>query len=119
MTPDKEYFGNLIRARRQNMIPPLTAAKFAKKIGISDAWLSQIERSKFIPAEDIIKRMAKELRWNSDDLLAMGGKISSDLKDIIINTPVEMGYLLRILGDFDHIKLLKIIAKAEHLEKGN
>lgn len=82
---DKKEFGEFIRQHRLELVPHITLREFARKIGISPTYLSRIERGEFDPpSEEIICNIAKELKVNKDELLALAGKISSDLTDIII-----------------------------------
>jgi transcriptional regulator with XRE-family HTH domain len=56
----------------------------AKKIGVSPTYLSKIERDEFPPpAEDKVKKMAEILGRDQDELLALAGRVASDLTEII------------------------------------
>ena len=57
----------------------------AQRIGVEPAYLSKIERDQMAPpSEAAIRRLAAELNEDPDLLLAMAGKVSSDLKHIIL-----------------------------------
>jgi len=87
-------FGELIRERRG--IKDYTLRGFAKMVGISPAYLSKIERGDYPPpGEEKIVKMACLLDIDSDILLAMAGKVATDLQDIIKADPVRIGKLLR------------------------
>jgi transcriptional regulator with XRE-family HTH domain len=79
-------FGDQVRKLRTEQ--GLSLRKFAYNVGISPTYLSKIERNDFSPpSEMIIKLIAMELECDSDELLALAGKVSSDLISIILNNP--------------------------------
>lgn len=87
-------FGELIRKRRSR--EGYTLRGFAKMVGISPTYLSKIERGDYPPpGEKKIVRIAETLVIDSDLLLAMAGKVATDLQDIIRNNPVAIAKLLR------------------------
>ena len=60
--------------------------------------LSKIERGEQPPpGEQTIRRLAEELGENPDALLALAGKVSSDLLEIIRERPTVVAELLRAL----------------------
>jgi transcriptional regulator with XRE-family HTH domain len=68
----------------------------AKKIGVSPTYSSKVERDEVPPpAEDKVSAVAKILDRDPDELLALAGKVSSDLSDIIRERPRELAALLR------------------------
>ncbi len=115
---DKKLFGGFIRRRRQHVFENLSLSWFAERIGISKAYLSRIELGYEIPTEDVIKLIAEELFLDTDFLLSMAGKISSDLVKIIIDRPSRIVDLLRICGELDRKKLELLFATAQTLGKG-
>lgn len=116
----KQEFGDFIRKRRLALNPPVTLRGFAEKIGISPTYVSKIERGDFDPpAEDTIRRIAKELKCNEDELLALAGKISSENLAIITKRPVEMAQFLRASSRLSKAEFEKLIANAEKLKKGD
>jgi HTH-type transcriptional regulator, competence development regulator len=67
-------------------------------VPISPTYLSKIERDEFPPpAERTICRIAELLDQNSDEFLALAGKIASDLRAIIRGHPREMAGLVRAM----------------------
>jgi transcriptional regulator with XRE-family HTH domain len=65
-------------------------------VGLSASFTSQMERGlTTAPGEDAIKKMAEILNKNPDELLALSGKVSSDVLDIILQAPVELSALIR------------------------
>ena len=68
----------------------------AKKIGVSPTYLSKVERDEFPPpAEDKVRKVAAIIGHDADELLAMAGRVASDLTDIIRERPREMADFLR------------------------
>jgi HTH-type transcriptional regulator, competence development regulator len=70
--------------------------QLADRVGIEPSYLSKIERGEQPPpGEKTIRRIATELGENPDVLLALAGKVSSDLLQIIRERPTLVGELLR------------------------
>jgi len=91
-------FGRRVRALRAEQGWGLR--KFAKAVGVSPTYLSKIERGEFPPpAEDKVVAIADALGQDRDELLAMAGRIASDLAAVIREQPRELAELLRILRD--------------------
>jgi len=76
----------------------------AQRVGIEPAYLSKIERGVFAPpSEQVIVKLAQDLGEDKDVLLALAGKLSSDLQQIIMQRPQLFAELLRQLrGAPDH-----------------
>lgn len=63
---------------------------------MSPTYLSKVERDEFPPpAEEKIKAIARELGKDPDELLALAGRVASDLEEIIQQKPREMATFLR------------------------
>jgi transcriptional regulator with XRE-family HTH domain len=68
----------------------------AKKIGVSPTYLSKVERDEFPPpAEDKVRKIAGIIGHDPDELLALAGRVASDLTEIIRERPREMADFLR------------------------
>jgi transcriptional regulator with XRE-family HTH domain len=94
MMQRKERFGALVRRERE--AKEIGLREMAKKIGVSPTYLSKIERGEFEPpAEDKVRRIAEIIGHDSDELLALAGRVASDLTDIIRQRPREMADFLR------------------------
>lgn len=79
-------------------------------VGIQPSYLSKIERDlEAPPGEETIKRLAEVLEQDPDLLLAMAGKISSDLRRIILQRPGLMSELLRELKEMPDDALLRVV----------
>lgn len=87
-------FGALVRRERE--AKELGLREMAKMIGVSPTYLSKVERDEFPPpAEDRVKEIAKVIGYDADELLALAGRVASDISDIIKRQPVELAALLR------------------------
>ena len=90
----KEAFGATVRREREKQAIGLR--EMAKKIGVSATYLSKVERGHFPPpAEDRVVAIAQLLGCDVDELLALAGKVSSELTAIIRRRPREMASFLR------------------------
>lgn len=68
----------------------------AHLIGVEPAYLSKIEREIFAPpSEALILKLANHLGQDPDRLLALAGKIPSDVKDLIIKSDGQLAKLIR------------------------
>ena len=99
--PSPQTFGALIRQRRLERASAdraFSLRQVADRVGIEPSYLSKIEREQQPPpGEETIRRLAAELDEDADALLALAGKISTDLIDIIRTRPVVVAELLRSL----------------------
>jgi transcriptional regulator with XRE-family HTH domain len=103
-------FGTYIRAQRERLSEDskdFSLRKVAMKIGVEPAFLSKVERELVSPpSEGKIIALAKMLGEDQDVLLAMAGKVSSDLLKVIRDRPVMFGELIRRLkSEPDHAVL--------------
>src|SRR4030095_15761572 len=92
-------FGKFLRERRMTRAAEnraFSVRQLAERVGIEPSYLSKIERGEQPPpGEETIRRIATELGENPDVLLALAGKVSSDLVQIIRERPTLVGELLR------------------------
>ncbi len=89
-------FGRTIRKLREEK--NISIAQFARKVGISPTYLAPIERDVFPPpAEHKVLKIAKALDQDPDELLALAGRVGTDLRRIIRRQPVNAGRLLRAI----------------------
>ena len=96
MVSGKGKFGAFIRREREALDPKVGLREMAKKILVSPTYLSKVERDEFPPpAEDKVIAIAEILDLDVDELLALAGRVSSDLTQIIRERPREMASFLR------------------------
>jgi len=70
------HIGNIIR--RQRELRRLSVRRFAEIVGISNPYLSQIERGLRAPSDRVIEAMARSLEMSADDLYEMAGIVPLD-----------------------------------------
>lgn len=86
----------------------------ATRVNLEPSYLSKIERDVFPPpSEEAIVRIAKDLKLDPDVLLAMAGKLSTDLQQIIMQRPQLFGQLLRELKSQPDHAILRIAREIE------
>jgi transcriptional regulator with XRE-family HTH domain len=94
MMARRASFGALVRRERE--AKEIGLREMARKIGVSPTYLSKLERDEFPPpAEDKVRKIAAIIEHDPDVLLALAGRVSSDLTDIIRERPREMADFLR------------------------
>src|SRR5882724_11816798 len=107
----EKSFGALVRQLREAQGYSLRA--FAREIGVSGNFLSEMERGRFAPpSEGKIALIAEKLGKNKDELLALAGKVSSDVIEIILQRPKDLTTLLR---RFEHAPAAKVRAYTSDL----
>ena len=88
----------------------MSLRQVALRIGVEPAFLSKIERDVAPPpSEAKIVALAEALGEDPDLLLAMAGKVSSDLQAIIRKRPQLIGELLRQLKTQPDNAILSIV----------
>ena len=106
-------FGDYIRKRREELHvgnPEFSLRRMAARVGIQPTYLSKIERGEFDPpSEQTTRAIAKELAEDADVLLAMAGKVSSDLQEIIKKRPKLFAGLLRELKKAPDLAILRVV----------
>jgi transcriptional regulator with XRE-family HTH domain len=94
MIMGRKSFGALVRRERE--AKEIGLREMAKKIGVSPTYLSKVERDEFPPpVEEKVRKIAEIIGCDPDELLALAGRVSSDLTDIIRKRPREMADFLR------------------------
>ena len=92
-------FGKAVRKLRQARGTSLR--RFAEEVSLSPTYLSMVERDKVPPpTERRMVAIAEALETDPDELLALGGRVPSDLADIILQRPKQFAELLRSLDEF-------------------
>ena len=80
------------------------------RIGVEPSFLSKVERGEVAPpSEPRIVALAKELGEDPDVLLALAGKVSSDLREVIRKRPELFAALIRQLKDMPDHAVLRIV----------
>lgn len=111
-------FGATIRALREAQ--RISLRKFAEKVDISPTYLSKIERDEFPPpGEETVRRFADALNQDHDELLALAGRVSSDLPKIIRERPRELATFLRTASDLSPEEMAKLTKYVERMKRSN
>jgi transcriptional regulator with XRE-family HTH domain len=86
-------FGTFIRNRREELREKdreFSVRKVAARIGVEPSYLSKVERGEQPPpSEAKIVALAEVLDEDPDILLAMAGKVSSDLQEVIRKSDLQ------------------------------
>ena len=109
----KATFGQHIRAKRTTLRQAgqgYSVRGLANRLGIQASYVSKVERDEVAPpSEATIRRIAQELGENTDVLLALAGKVSDDLRQVILKRPVLFAELIRQLKDMPDHAILRIV----------
>jgi transcriptional regulator with XRE-family HTH domain len=82
----------------------------AQRIQVQPAFLSQVERGNVAPpSEATTRRLAQDLGEDPDVLLALAGKISEDLQEVIRRRPKLFAELLRSLKTAPAHAVLRVV----------
>ena len=107
------HFGTYIRHLREAKLKgdkAFSLRQVARRLGVQPSYLSKIERGdESPPTEPRIRALAIELDEDPDVLLALAGKVSSDLQEIVRRRPKLMGELLRQLKTLPDHAVLRIV----------
>ena len=80
------------------------------RVGIEPAYLSKVERGDVSPpSEATTVKLANELAEDPDVMLAMAGKVSSDLQEIIRKRPRLFADLIRELKSAPNHAILRVV----------
>ena len=108
MSNEDGSFGATVRRLREEQ--KIGLRKFALMVGMSPTYLSKVERDEEAPpSEEKIVRLAAELGEDPDVLLAIAGKVSSDLRQAILKRPELFGTLIRELKDMPDRAVLRLV----------
>jgi len=106
-------FGAHIRELRLQLLENsknFSVRKVAIKIGVEPAFLSKVERDIVSPpSEAKIIALAHVLDADPDILLALAGKVSSDILEVIRKRPVLFAELVRTLKEEPDHAVLRVV----------
>ena len=106
-------FGDTVRTLRERLRKDnrrFSLRQVAHRIGVEPAYLSKIERGDVAPpSEAATLRLATELDQDPDVLLALAGKVSGDLQEIIRKRPQLFAELIRQLKEAPDDAVLRIV----------
>lgn len=106
-------FGDYIRAKREELRSQdrkFSVRQVANRVGVEPSYLSKIERGQQPPpSEKTINAIAADLQEDPDVLLAMAGKVSGDLQEIIRTRPQLFAQLIRDLKGMPDHAVLRLV----------
>lgn len=110
-------FGSYIRSVReekQKVDKKYSLRQVATRVGVEPSYLSKVERGdEQSPSEAFVKKLSLELAQDENVMLAMVGKISTELKDIILKNPVVFSQLLESLKNSPENAILRIVREVK------
>jgi len=105
--------GEFLRERREALRrgdARYSVRQVAARVGVQPSYLSKVERDEASPpSEETLVRLARELEVEPDLLLALAGKVSSDLLEAIRRRPLLFGQLIRELRDLPDHAVLRLV----------
>ena len=106
-------FGDYVRKCREGLReqdPSYSVRQVAQRVGVEPSFLSKVERGEVPPpSEAKILALARELGEDPDVLLALAGKVSSDLRQAILKRPELFATLIRELKDMPDRAVLRLV----------
>ena len=123
----KSIFGKFIRKKREKLrkadaifslrkvalrigVEPSYLRQVAQRINVQPSYLSKVERGEQPPpSEEKIIALSRELNEDPDVLLALAGKVSSELQAVILKRPELFARLIRELKDMPDHSVLRLV----------
>jgi len=105
-------FGTYLRKRRETKRledKAFSLRQVAQRIEVQPSYLSKVERGSEVPSEKKIRLLAKELGEDPDMLLALAGKVSTDLQQVICKRPELFAMLIRELAETPDHAVLRLV----------
>lgn len=108
-----KHFGNFIRQQRNNLHKTerkYSLRQVANRIGIQPSYLSRIERGEQLSlSEEKAIALAADLKIDPDVMLAMAGKVSKEIQEIIKKRPQLFTELIRNLKELPDNAIVRIV----------
>ena len=104
--------GSYIRERREILRAgnkSFSLRQVAQRIEVEPSFLSKVERGREVPSELKLRRLADELGLNPDVLLALAGKVSSDLQQVIRKRPELFAQVIRDLARLPDHAVVRVV----------
>lgn len=109
----KKILGEYIRNRREKLRAKdrrFSLRQVAGQIGIEPSYLSKVERGEPVSlSEEKLVALAEVLNEDPDVILALSGKISSDIQEAIRKRPQLFAQLIRELKNLPDHAVLRIV----------
>lgn len=92
--------------------------EFAKMVGISAAYLSQIERGEARPPrEERVRAIARALGEDPDTLMAHSGRVSSVLSNAMERAPEEVSRLIQATLGLNRDNIIELTRMAQEMAR--
>ena len=104
--------GSYLRERREvlkSQNKAFSLRQVAQRIEVEPSYLSKVERGREVPSEPKTRRLADELGLNPDVLLALAGKVSTDLQQVIRKRPELFAQVIRDLASLPDHAVLRVV----------
>jgi transcriptional regulator with XRE-family HTH domain len=122
MRNTKYILGKYIREKREKLLKGdkrFSLRQTAQRIGIEPSYLSKIERGQEMSlSEEKTVSLATELNEDPDVLLALSGKVSSDIQEIIRKRPQLFTQLIRELKGLPDQAVLRVVREVSERYNG-
>lgn len=106
-------FGDHLRERREALYASdrkFSLRQVAARAGIQPTYLSKLERGELDPpSEKTTLALARELGEDPDVMLALAGKVSTELQAIIRKHPKAFAELIRELNNTPEHAILRVV----------
>jgi len=81
----RSHIGGIIKQQRISI--PLTLQELADKAGVSASHLGRIERGERFPSAHILRKIARPLEFEENELFSLAGYLSAPASAVSENTP--------------------------------
>lgn len=106
-------FGEYVRTRREFLKRTdrsFSVRGVAGRLGVQPSYLSKVERGEVAPpSEATIVALSADLGVDADMLLALAGKVSSDLQEVIRRRPELFAELIRELKNSPDHAVVRLV----------
>ena len=114
MSDQAATFGKVLREKR--MAAKISLRQFAEQLGVSATYLSQVEQCNTPPPTvERIQHMAQLLNTDPDPLLALAGRVSDELAELIHRHPIELPKLIRSVAQWSPDEVARLNANLENM----
>jgi transcriptional regulator with XRE-family HTH domain len=111
-------FGNRLRELR--LENEITLRDFAKRLGITPTYISQIEQEYCKPPKaNVVEKMATILGQDIDESLTLAGRLPEDLCEVIRSHPASMVSFLRCAARLTESQIADFARQANQLQLQN
>jgi transcriptional regulator with XRE-family HTH domain len=88
--------GEVIRDARVGL--GISLRDLAKRVELAPSYLSDIENDRRVPSEEVLQRLADEVKLKFDDLMALAGRVGDQTERYMKRHPAA-GLLFRKISD--------------------